>query len=37
MIATMEEVIEMVQAEDTKERMAGVERLQQLLEHSTKV
>lgn len=32
----MEEAIEMVQAKDTKERMAGVERLQQLLEHSTK-
>jgi len=36
MITTMEEAIEMVQAKDTKERMAGVERLQQLLEHSTK-
>ena len=36
MIATMEEAIEMVQAKDTKERMTGVERLQQLLEHSTK-
>ncbi|KAH9287653.1 hypothetical protein KI387_031770, partial [Taxus chinensis] len=32
----MEEAIERVQAKDTKERMAGVERLQQLLEHSTK-
>jgi CLIP-associating protein 1/2 len=33
----MEEAIEMVQAKDTKERMAGVERLQHLLEHSTKI
>eukprot|EP01018_Ginkgo_biloba_P013536 Gb_32967 [translate_table: standard] len=36
LIITMEEAIEMVQAKDTKERMAGVERLQQILEHSRK-
>eukprot|EP00252_Welwitschia_mirabilis_P026200 TRINITY_DN8484_c0_g1_i2.p1 TRINITY_DN8484_c0_g1~~TRINITY_DN8484_c0_g1_i2.p1 ORF type:complete len:1346 (-),score=306.49 TRINITY_DN8484_c0_g1_i2:769-4806(-) len=32
----IEEAIAMVQAKDAKERMSGVERLQQLLEHSTK-
>ncbi|KAG1354806.1 CLIP-associated protein [Cocos nucifera] len=32
----MEEVMEMARAKDTKERMAGVERLHQLLESSTK-